>query len=54
MSVQTVTAQCLDSNSWTVTVQCLDSNGWTVTVQCLDSNSSKLDSNSRLSCEYYI
>jgi hypothetical protein len=26
MSVQTVTVQCLDSNSWTVTVQSVDSN----------------------------
>jgi len=33
MSVQTVTVQCLDSNSWTVTVQCLDSNGWTIVGQ---------------------
>jgi hypothetical protein len=32
VSVQTVTVQCLGSNSWTVTIQCLDGNGWTVTV----------------------
>ena len=44
----------LNSNNLIFRQQQLDSNSWTITIQCLDSNSSKLDSNNRLSREYYM